>query len=233
MKQKARKSDAPKFDLAHSMGEVDLLGLDEFGQVPGPRELWGGVIGAALQTGTAIGVRQLMKPAPGAAASPLLQYSELLGAGAAAVAGGIMFAFDQTRAMGLTAAAVGLISGGLRFAEQMLATPSVATTSSGTTTTTPGTTSAGSGPTSGWGLGEVVPQVIPSLGAPLGIVTPQVVPTLGAARAGIELMGPPSLQGLDRGFAQHPGAAQVKLLGGPPLSEFSRHFGSTLFSPGQ
>jgi len=218
------------------MGDVDLFGLDSFGQVAGMPALWGGAIGALMGTGTAIAVRQLLKPAAGQTANPALPYSELIGLGAGVVTGGIMYAYPGTRAAGLAAMAVAAINNGLRFAEQMLATPTVAQTASGTVTTTPGTTSPGttpSAPTSGW-LGEVVPQVIPSLGGGLGIVTPQVVPTLGQARqAGIQLIGPPSLAGMDNGFAQHPGAAQVKLLGGPPLSEFSRHFGSTLFAPGQ
>lgn len=216
------------------MGDVDLFGLDAFGQVAGMNPLWGAGIGALMGTGTAIAVRQLLKPAPGAAANPALAFSELIGLGAGVVTGGIMYAFPGTRAAGLTAMAVAAISNGLRALEQQLATATVVQDNSGKVITNPGTSApgagAGSNPQAGWNLGIVTPQVVPTLGE----VVPQVIPSLGQAhKAGIQLIGPPSLAGMDGGFAQHPGAAQVKLLGGPPLSELSRHFGSTMFSPGQ
>jgi hypothetical protein len=99
------------------MGEVDMFGLDEFGQPVGDA-LWGAVIGAGIGTGIAIMTRAMTKPT-----STIHQFSELTGLLAGGAAGGVMMAFPATRRMGVAAIATAFVSNGLRQLEQSLFAP--------------------------------------------------------------------------------------------------------------
>lgn len=101
-----------------NMGEVDMFGLDEFGQPAGGDSMWGAVIGGGVGTGAAIIARAMTKPT-----SKIHQYSELAGLLAGGIAGGIMMAFPGTRRMGWAAAATALVTNGLRQFENSVLAP--------------------------------------------------------------------------------------------------------------
>lgn len=100
------------------MGEVDMFGLDEFGQPAGGDSMWGAVIGGGVGTGAAIIARAMTKPT-----SKIHQYSELAGLLAGGIAGGVMMAFPGTRRMGWAAAATALVTNGLRQLENSVFNP--------------------------------------------------------------------------------------------------------------
>jgi len=99
------------------VGEVDMFGLDEFGQPVGDA-MWGSVIGGGIGTGVAIMTRAMT-----ATSSTLHQYSELTGLVAGGAAGGVMMAFEGTRRMGIAAIATALVTNGLRQLERSLFAP--------------------------------------------------------------------------------------------------------------
>jgi len=100
------------------MGEVDMFGLDEFGQPAGGDSMWGAVIGGGVGTGAAMIARAMTKPT-----SKIHQYSELAGLLAGGIAGGVMMAFPGTRRMGWAAAATALVTNGMRQLENSLFNP--------------------------------------------------------------------------------------------------------------
>jgi hypothetical protein len=99
-------------------GEVDMFGLDEFGQVSGADSMWGAVIGGGLGTGAAIVTRAMTKPT-----SRIHQFSEGIGLLAGGIAGGVMMAFPNSRRMGWAAIATAFVTNGLRQMENMLFAP--------------------------------------------------------------------------------------------------------------
>jgi hypothetical protein len=101
-----------------NMGEVDMFGLDEFGQPAGGDSMWGAVIGGGVGTGVAMIARAMTKPT-----SKVHQYSELAGLLAGSIAGGVMMAFPGTRRMGWAAAATALVTNGLRQLENSVFNP--------------------------------------------------------------------------------------------------------------
>ena len=155
---------------------VDLFGLDEFGQATGLSPLWGAVAGAGFQSAGAIAWRAYKNDKDDA-------YADLVGAGAGALAGGVMMAFEGTRHAGWTAVAVSLVAGLSRYAETKLM-------------------EAPAGATAGYGLPTIEPQYA------LGL--PTIEPTQAFGNADMpqlvgnqpELVGGPAVSGL----AQHYGA---------------------------
>lgn len=97
---------------AHDMGEVSLLGLDEFGEPVGPSAMWGALLGGGVSTGTAIGVRMIAD-----ANSSLYRNSELIGAAAGVLTGGALMAFKGTRHMGVGALLTAVVTGVPRLLE--------------------------------------------------------------------------------------------------------------------
>lgn len=218
----------------HDMGDgVDLFGLDEWGQPVGMNPLWGAMAGVGVATAATIAVRQLTKPASaGAAESTLHKFSELVGGAVGALAGGAMIFFPRTRAAGWTALATALVGNGLRQLEISL----LSQTPAGASTTQQPSAQQPAPGTSGWGEVAVENTRLVSMNGPLGLVTPEVTAVVqapgmngafGSDASRAELVGPPNLA--DGAFAQHPGAAQVRLAGGPPLSQLGAHYGVTLF----
>jgi hypothetical protein len=104
-------------DDMDGVGEVDMFGLDEFGQPVGDA-MWGSVIGGGIGTGIAIMTRAMTKPT-----SKIHQFSELTGLLAGGAAGGVMMAFPATRRMGVAAIATAFVTNGLRQLEQSLFAP--------------------------------------------------------------------------------------------------------------
>ena len=130
-------------DYSDDLGEVDMFGLDEFGNAAGWGAGWGALIGVGLSSSVAVGVRALVNQAT----SPnLFKWSEGIGAAAAVVAGGVMMAFKKTRHAGLVAGITGLVSNGVRQVEKLMA------------------------PKSGWGE-TVMTQLGPVVGGGFGLAT--------------------------------------------------------------
>lgn len=221
-------------------GSVSLFGLDEFGQVTGMNPLWGAVAGAGFQTVGAIAARQFVD------SFAMDKWSEAIGAGVGVAAGGVMMAFGNTRAAGVTAIATSLVNGGLRqiealmfgatYADKLAAMNKKIASLKGEDCTKAG----GAGEPcqiapylvadkSGYNpyvLGEHVVESANPRMVGLGMV--QAEQTHGFAGPNVQVMGPPIA---DYGVAG-PAAAQVQLMGGPTLSGLGSHFGATLFSNG-
>jgi hypothetical protein len=212
----------------YGMGEVDMFGLDEFGNPAGADSMWGAVIGGGVSTGAAILARSLAKDPT----AKLHKYSELTGLLAGAVAGGIMMAFPGTRRMGWAAAATALVTSGLRQLEQSLMSKSAGM--AGVTIDPTGVIQPGGG----FGIHTIEPGYsVPSAGFGAATIDPAypVPGSISGGSAGFgadrpELVGPPTLVGAgDYGMNDNPGVQQTKLLGGPNVSAIGAHFGATLF----
>jgi hypothetical protein len=229
------------------VGEVDMFGLDEFGEPAGGDSMWGAVIGGGIGTGVAIITRAMTKTP----ASKLHNYSEAVGLVAGSIAGGVLMAFPGSRRMGLAAIATAFVTNGLRQLEQSLFPPTIATPASPETPLTKEGLGRASG---GWGGVTIDPTAVIQPGQGFGIATIEpgyavqggfgapvidraypVPGSIHGASNGFggtrpELVGPPTLVGAgDYGMSDNPGAQQAKLLGGPNYSAMGAHFGATLF----
>lgn len=100
---------------AHDMGEVSLLGLDEFGEPVGPSAMWGALLGGGVSVGTAIGVRMVATPG-----GKVYDNAELLGAAAGVLVGGVLMAFKGTRHMGVGAALTAVVTSVPRVLEKYM-----------------------------------------------------------------------------------------------------------------
>lgn len=106
-----KQYDLGDSDLGRGYDDVDILGLNEFGEPVGLSAIYGALIGAGAGSLGAIAARSFGSVA-------LVNNSELVGLGAAAIAGGIMAAFPSTRHAGWVAIATGVVSNGLRAVER-------------------------------------------------------------------------------------------------------------------
>lgn len=241
------------------VGNVDMFGLDEFGEPAGGDSLWGGVIGGGIGTGAAILTRAMTS-----ATSTMHKYSEGMGLVAGLVAGGVLYAFPGSRRMGLTAMAVAGVTNGLRqleaslFPAQLTAAQAatVAQAAASSTTGTAPVSAGGAAPQQGWGGVTIDPTGVIRPGLGIHAIEPgyavhgggfgavaidPAYPVPGSVHAGFgggsgfgmnrpDLVGPPTLVGAgDYGMGDNPGVAQTKLLGGPSVSALGAHYGATLF----
>jgi len=199
-------------------GNVDFLGLDEFGQPVGMNPMYGAMVGAGLATGAAIGLRNLA-----AKGSFWNKYAEGVGFLAGAAAGGAMMFSPGTRAAGLTGIATAFITNGLRQLETLFATPSAAfglpyiepTRSFGGPVIEPTRVLTGNN-----GFGLVLPELQDGSYGNTGVAGPQFSE------------GPPidiSLQGALSASA----IEQITGIEGPDLSGLGTHYGATLFGSRQ
>ncbi len=225
------------------VGEVDMFGLDEFGQPTGLNPMWGAIIGGGIGTGTAIAVRSMAKNSP-----TLQKYSEGVGLLTGAVAGGVMMAFPGSRAAGWSALATAFVTNGLRQLEAMfMGAP--ATAGYGGVVVDPQYLVNGLGQDyavqelhgGGFGIHAIEPGYAVN-GHGMGIV--EVDPThivqglghLGAGNVQIQGSGYGAgtgvrVDGLGQGGPMNPQSPQAQLvgLGGPNVSGLASHYGATLF----
>jgi len=96
------------------VANVDMFGLDEYGQPHGLGALWGAAIGGGVATAASIATRALWKSPAG------FKWSEGVGFAAGAIAGGVMMAFPNSRHAGLTAIVTSFVTSGLRQIEMLL-----------------------------------------------------------------------------------------------------------------
>ena len=202
----------------YAMGEVDLFGLDEFGQPTG-NQMVGAAVGAGVQSLAAVTLKHTQAGRP-----TVYKYAEGIGALVGALAGGAMIAIPSQRGAGWTAVTTSLVSGAVRQVSAMVAKHRTAAENAGAQAADAG------GGTAGWGLPTIEPTVA-FRGAGLGLPTIEqqaLVPgSAGLSDAGVGM--PPQLQNAgDYGMGQNPGAQQAQLVG-PGFSGLGAHYGATLF----
>ena len=214
------------------LGEVNLLGLDEFGQPFGMSPIWGSLIG-----GGAAGVTTIFARHSGNAT--LMANSEITGLVTGLAVSGTLFAFRSTRHAALGSVVGAILASGIAWLErQLLGTAVVATATpaavTAATPTTPGT--------SGMGLPMVrslnglgIPQVraLNGLGIPQISARPTPQGTIpgvaGSQLAGAGLSAPPvSLLG-----PASPQAAHLRGVGGPMAHGLAAAYGATLLGGGR
>lgn len=179
-------------------GNTDFFGLDDMGE-PDGNPMLGAMVGTGLGSVTAIGIRKF------AAGSPtLVKNAELIGAGAAVLAGAALY-FTSSKSSGITAAVSGLLNNGLRFLEQKLFAPD-------------GYTGA---------LHGVVVEQTQALGRGMGQVDIQPIQALSGPVADYSQM--PSLVGANLQAA----ADHIQLVGGPQLSQHAGGWGATVVGGGR
>lgn len=181
------------------IGEVDLFGLNEFGEPEGMNPTWGAVIGAGLGTGTAIAVRALATPG---GSFDYHKWAEGIGFLVGGATSGVMIAFPGTRAAGWSGLAASFLACGLRQIEVLFQTTEQVT-----------------------GIGAPVIERLDGF----GITVPEYVPQMyGVAGAQVSNGRPPvDLMG-GAGALPHSSAQAVEVMGAP-LSGLGAHFGATLF----
>jgi hypothetical protein len=109
-----KSSDLNGISDISDVGDVDMFGLDAFGNPVGLGAVWGSLVGGGLGTATSIGIRSMAK-------SPsLYKWSEGIGFASGALAGGVMMAFEASRHSGVAAIATALATNGLRQIEALL-----------------------------------------------------------------------------------------------------------------
>lgn len=202
-------SDTKGLDGLDGYGEVDLFGLDEFGQAVGIHPAWGAVIGGGLATGTSIAIRALEPNNAG-----LNKWSEGIGFAVGAVASGVMIAFDYTKAAGWAGLASCFLSNGLRQLERLFTEEKM----------------------EGYGYPAVERlngAIVERLDG-FGVAVPENVPPIVGAVAGPQLSAAPPVDLMQPGAL--PGSARgVNIMGAgaPSLHGLGAHYGATLFGGSQ
>ena len=214
------------------LGNVDLLGLNEFGENPGMNPLFGVIIGGGVAGVTSLALSRSTNPTGTAA-----QNADLIGFLAGLASGGALYAMKSTRHAAWGAFAGAFLTSGLKWLENALFGVAPAAVVAAATAVTTGATPA---PLKGFGL----PMINPLNGARLGI--PSITPLNGgggfglpsisatvAPQGAIPGVAGPQVSGsnLGRGGARPP----VNLLGhqlaagGPQISGLSSRYGATLY----
>lgn len=152
-------------NLGRGYDDIDIFGLNEYGDPEGLGALWGASIGVGVSTLTAIGGRSF--------GGMTVKTSELLGLGAGVVAGGIMAFFRSTRHAGWTAIAASVLGSGLRALEGYFSS---------------------TGHFMGLGMPSLqpMPRFQPGMNGPMGIVQAQPMNGLGNPSR-LQLMGGPKV----------------------------------------
>jgi hypothetical protein len=102
------------------VGDVDMFGLDEFGEPVGLPGWAGSMIGAGAGTATTLAVRTMAKN------DKMLRHAEGLGLAAGVVASGAMMAFKGTRHAGWSSLAAVGVTNGLRYLAELFVVPPAA-----------------------------------------------------------------------------------------------------------
>jgi len=211
-------------DSDKNLAGLDAFGLDEFGIPGGMNPMWGAVAGGGLSTVTSMGVRQFATPFGG-----LYNWSEAIGFGAGALAGGAMLFFEGSRAAGWTALASAFLNSGLRQLEQLLLAPKPADLLAALTKAAASSSAAAANASNGVGMPVIDPAAV--LKGGLGIATiEQTQALLGAGSAnaaGFAEAQTDMPQLVGAGLAQ--ANQHMQLVGGPPLAQHAGAFGATLF----
>jgi hypothetical protein len=219
------------------IGEVDLLGLDEFGQNPGLSPLYGALIGAGVANLTTIAVEQFADPGQW-----VFDNSDAVGFGVGLAASAAMYALPSTRHAALASAAAVALSAGLRAVAKLLVGSPKAEAAAAAA---PGV--------SGYFGDAMIQPTLPVYGAQLGLPqanwAPYVVggpqPTAHGVLGEAEIQRVPQVYGsglagpqlghqppVDLVGLQSASQQSASLLGAPLTSSLASHYGSNIFNHG-
>jgi hypothetical protein len=202
------------------LGEVTLLGLNEFGQNPGLNPIYGTLIGGGVGAITSMAVARTARAAD----------KELYGFLAGLGASGVMYAMKGTRHAALGGAVGAFLTSGLAWIEKKLAPAAVATAAAKTVE------GLGRAQVSylnglgvpqvnylnGLGMASIAPQP-PAIGTIPGVAGPAFAGTqMGGGHPPVSLLGAPTTQ-----------SQKVSLMGGPPVHGLSASYGATLLGGGR
>lgn len=212
--------------MSRSLGKVDLLGLNEYGQNPGMNPIWGTLIGGGLAGTSTILARHSGKPS-------LVKYSEGIGLGAGLAAAGVMYAMKSTRHAALGAVIGAGLAAGIALLEKVLF---------GAITAPAAAVIPAAGGTAGLGIPQInalngfgIPMArdLNGMGVPMisersspagtipGVAGNQLA-SAGHSSPPVSLMGPMSTQ-----------AAHLRGIGGPSVHGLSAAYGATLLGGGR
>jgi hypothetical protein len=215
------------------LGNVDLLGLNSFGQPVGLNPIWGALIGGGVAGITKMTVAHTMT---GTAQTN----ADLIGLGTGLAVSGLMYAMKGTRHAALGAALGAFLATGLSYLERVLlgtvqlpaATAAVASQVAAAATGAPvaaGTSGIGIATTRALnGLGIATTRALNGLGisttsqrvAPMGTIPGVAGPRMTRpGQSPLHLLGP-----------QSAASEQVRLMGGPAIHGIAGHWGATHFS---
>ena len=206
------------------LGNVDLLGLNHFGQNPGLNPIWGTLIGGGVAGITTMTVNHTMT-------GKAQVNSDLIGLGGGLAVAGLMYAMPRTRHAALGAALGAFLVSGLKWLERVLfgTVQLPASTAAVASQVAAGAGVQGLGIATTRQLGIATTRALNGRG--MGISTTANVPhargtipgvaglRLGNGAPPVSLMGRPSQ-----------GSAQVKLMGGPAIHGIAGAYGATHFS---
>ncbi len=206
------------------LGNVDLLGLNSFGNPVGLNPIWGTLIGGGVAGVTQMTVKHT-------ASGNVQMNSDLIGLGAGVATAGLMLSMKGTRHAAWGALLGAFLVSGLSWLERvLLGTVALPTATAQVASQVAAASGGGGGAMSGLGIARTR-QLGLSTTRQLGISTTAQVPH---ARGTI-----PGVAGLRLGNGQPPvslmgqrsaGAAQVALMGGPQVHGVAGHWGATHFS---
>lgn len=211
--------------MSRSLGKVDLLGLNQYGQNPGLNPIWGTLIGGGVAGATTIIARH-SGGAPG-------KYAEGVGLGAGLATAGLMYAMKSTRHAALGAALGAGLAAGIALLEKLLL---------GTVTAPAAAVAPAAGGTAGFGIPQM--RDLNGLGIPMarnlnGLGVPMIsdrsspVGTIPGV-AGNQLSNPgQSMPPVSLLGALSPQASHLRGIGGPAVHGLSSAYGATLLGGGR
>jgi hypothetical protein len=209
------------------LGNVNLLGLNEYGRNPGMSPMWGALIGGGVSGGVSLALGHMTT-------GRTQQNRDIIGLGAGLAVSGVMYSMKSTRHAAFGAMLGSFLAAGLSWLERML----FGTVQLPAATAATASAIASGAPSGVQGLGIATTRALNGLGISttralngLGIATTQqrtspvgTIPgvaglRLGNGRPPVNLMG-----------QQTAASRQVQLMGGPPIHGIAGQWGATHFS---
>jgi hypothetical protein len=215
--------------MARSLGKVDLLGLNSFGQNPGLSPIWGTMIGGGVAGLTTMAARH-------SGTSKVADYAEGIGLAAGLAASGVMYAMKSTRHAAIGSLVGTFLAAGLAFLEKTLLGAAVVKGAAALPAAAAEQVIKGLGipamrELNGFGIPQVrelngmgIPMIAERTspaGAIPGVAGNQLAGS-GMSMPPVSLLGPMSPQ------AQH-----LKGIGGPSVHGLSAAYGATLLGGGR
>ena len=204
------------------LGNVDLLGLNSFGNPVGLSPIWGTLIGGGVAGGTTLIVEHTF-------AGKAQINADLIGFGAGLATSALMYAMPRTRHAALGAVLGTFLASGLRWLERVLLgtvqlPAATAQAASQIAQGAPGVQGLGLATTRQLGIART--RALNGLGLSTTAAVPQSRGTIpGVAGPRIGAGGPPvNLLG-----QRSAGQTQVALMGGPMTHGIAGHYGATHF----
>jgi len=163
MKTRNLGGDGSGEELGRGYDDVDIFGLNEYGEPGGLSAIYGALVGVGVGTLGSIAANSF-------GGTSLAPHRELVGLGAGVVAGGIMAVFPSTRHAGWVAMAAAAVGNGLRAVEHYFGSTTVAGY---------GMPSMQSYPRMSAGLGIVQANQMNGMGSPKLMGPPAISPIAG------------------------------------------------------